>query len=120
MSSQLSGKRILSFVGDIYEDLELWYPKLRMIEAGAEFVCAGPDSNTTYSGKNGYPCLSDASIAEMVAAERGIGFMVLNASEFLVTDVVIAGIIVIGIIAYCFDLLMRYLEVKLIPWKGYN
>ena len=58
--------------------------------------------------------------AEMVAAERGIGFMVLNASEFLVTDVVIAGIIVIGIIAYCFDLLMRYLEVKLIPWKGYN
>jgi taurine transport system permease protein len=58
--------------------------------------------------------------AEMVAAERGIGFMVLNASEFLVTDVVIAGIIVIGIIAYCFDLLMRYLEAKLIPWKGYN
>lgn len=58
--------------------------------------------------------------AEMVAAERGIGFMVLNASEFLVTDVVIAGIIVIGIIAYCFDLLMRYLETKLIPWKGYN
>lgn len=58
--------------------------------------------------------------AEMVAAERGIGFMVLNASEFLVTDVVIAGIIVIGIIAYCFDLFMRYLEKKLIPWKGYN
>tara|TARA_R110001583_G_scaffold1583_2_gene12314 strand:+ start:21707 stop:22696 length:990 start_codon:yes stop_codon:yes gene_type:complete len=58
--------------------------------------------------------------AEMVAAERGIGFMVLNASEFLVTDVVIAGIIVIGIIAYCFDLFMRYLEAKLIPWKGYN
>jgi taurine transport system permease protein len=58
--------------------------------------------------------------AEMVAAERGIGFMVLNASEFLVTDVVIAGIIVIGVIAYCFDLLMRYLEAKLIPWKGYN
>ncbi|MGB5444320.1 MAG: ABC transporter permease subunit [Psychromonas sp.] len=58
--------------------------------------------------------------AEMVAAERGIGFMVLNASEFLVTDVVIAGILVIGIIAYCFDLLMRYLETKLIPWKGYN
>lgn len=58
--------------------------------------------------------------AEMVAAQRGIGFMVLNASEFLVTDVVIGGILVIGIVAYCFDLLMRYLEVKLIPWKGYN
>ena len=58
--------------------------------------------------------------AEMVAAERGIGFMILNASAFLMTDVVIAGILVIGIIAYSFDLLMRYLEVKLIPWKGYN
>ena len=31
----LAGKRFLTFVGDIYEDLELWYPKLRLIEAGA-------------------------------------------------------------------------------------
>ena len=38
----LSGKRFLVFVGDIYEDLELWYPKLRLIEAGAEVVVAGP------------------------------------------------------------------------------
>ncbi|TXR52202.1 ABC transporter permease subunit [Reinekea thalattae] len=58
--------------------------------------------------------------AEMVAAERGIGFMVLNASEFLVTDVVIAGILIIGIIAFGFDMLMRYLESKFIPWKGQN
>ncbi|WP_026970878.1 ABC transporter permease subunit [Aliagarivorans marinus] len=56
--------------------------------------------------------------AEMVAAERGIGFMVLNASEFLVTDVVIAGIVIIGVIAYLFDMLMRYMETKLVPWKG--
>ncbi|MGL6259409.1 ABC transporter permease subunit [Vibrio sp. WXL210] len=57
--------------------------------------------------------------SEMVAAEAGIGFMVLNAAEFLVTDVVIAGIIIIGVIAYAFDLLMRYLEKKLVPWKGF-
>ncbi|WP_220473346.1 ABC transporter permease subunit [Vibrio sp. PID23_8] len=57
--------------------------------------------------------------SEMVAAEAGIGYMVLNAAEFLVTDVVIAGIIIIGLIAYSFDLLMRYLEKKLVPWKGY-
>lgn len=57
--------------------------------------------------------------SEMVAAEAGIGYMVLNAAEFLVTDVVIAGIIIIGLIAYSFDLLMRYLEAKLVPWKGY-
>lgn len=56
--------------------------------------------------------------AEMVAAQAGLGFMVLNAAEFLVTDIVIMGIVVIGIIAYLFDLFMRYLEKKLVPWKG--
>jgi len=56
--------------------------------------------------------------AEMVAAQAGLGFMVLNAAEFLATDVVIMGIVVIGIIAYLFDMLMRYAERKLVPWKG--
>jgi len=55
---------------------------------------------------------------EMVASTRGLGFMVLNASEFLASDVVIMGIIVIGIFAYAFDLLMRNLERISIPWKG--
>jgi protease I len=54
-------------VGDIYEDLELWYPKLRMIEAGAEVVVAGAEARRTYAGKNGYPCVSDASLAEVTA-----------------------------------------------------
>ncbi|MGF1702012.1 ABC transporter permease subunit [Photobacterium makurazakiensis] len=57
--------------------------------------------------------------SEMVAAEAGIGYMVLNAAEFLVTDVVVAGIIIIGLIAYTFDLFMRWTEKKLVPWKGY-
>lgn len=69
MNKPLANKRILSFVGDIYEDLELWYPKLRMIEAGAEFVVAGPEAHTKYDGKNGYPCISDASISAMKAAD---------------------------------------------------
>lgn len=70
MSDQpLVGKRCLAFVGDIYEDLELWYPKLRMIEAGAEFVVAGPEAGVTYSGKNGYPCKSDVAIADVDASE---------------------------------------------------
>lgn len=63
----LSGKRFLVFVGDIYEDLELWYPKLRLIEAGAEVVVAGPEAGRTYAGKNGYPCLSDAAIDDVTA-----------------------------------------------------
>ncbi len=61
----LSGKRILLFVGDIYEDLELWYPKLRLQEAGAEVVVAGPEAGTKYRGKNGYPCIADVSIASV-------------------------------------------------------
>jgi taurine transport system permease protein len=56
--------------------------------------------------------------AEMVAANVGLGQMVLNASNFLRTDIVIMGIIVIGVVAYLFDLLMRWVEVKLVPWKG--
>ncbi|MCI1013295.1 ABC transporter permease subunit [Herbaspirillum sp. C7C2] len=56
--------------------------------------------------------------AEMVAATAGIGQMVLNASNFLRTDIVIMGIIVIGVLAYLIDLLMRKMEEKLIPWKG--
>ena len=56
--------------------------------------------------------------AEMVAANVGLGQMVLNASNFLRTDIVIMGIIVIGVVAYLFDLFMRWVEVKLVPWKG--
>jgi taurine transport system permease protein len=56
--------------------------------------------------------------AEMVAASVGLGQMVLNASNFLRTDIVIMGIIVIGVFAYLFDLLMRFIENKLVPWKG--
>jgi len=56
--------------------------------------------------------------AEMVAANKGLGQMVLNASNFLRTDIVIMGIIVIGAVAYLFDLLMRYVEHLVVPWKG--
>jgi taurine transport system permease protein len=56
--------------------------------------------------------------AEMVAATAGLGQMVLNASNFLRTDVVIMGIVVIGVVAYLFDLLMRRVERALVPWKG--
>jgi taurine transport system permease protein len=47
-----------------------------------------------------------------------VGQMVLNASNFLRTDIVIMGIILIGILAYLFDLLMRRAETALTPWKG--
>lgn len=56
--------------------------------------------------------------AEMVAASVGLGQMVLNASNFLRTDIVVMGIIVIGVVAYLFDLLMRWVEHRVVPWKG--
>ena len=61
----ISGKRILVFVGDVYEDLELWYPKLRLLEAGAEVIVAGPEAQKSYLGKNGYPCISDIGIEQV-------------------------------------------------------
>jgi len=56
--------------------------------------------------------------AEMVAATKGLGYMVLKASQFLETSTVIMGITVIAIIAYSFDMLMRLVERRVVPWKG--
>ena len=57
------------FVDDVYEDLELWYPKLRLIEAGIHVVVAGPEAEKKYAGKHSYPCRSDAAIRDMEAAD---------------------------------------------------
>ncbi|WP_102960464.1 ABC transporter permease subunit [Mangrovicella endophytica] len=56
--------------------------------------------------------------AEMVASSRGLGFMILNAAQYLASDTVIMGIIVIGIFAVAFDMLIRRLERVFVPWKG--
>lgn len=56
--------------------------------------------------------------AEIVAATEDLGFMVLTASKCMATDVVIMSILVIGAMALLFDLGMRWLERRLMPWKG--
>lgn len=56
--------------------------------------------------------------AEMVAATSGLGYTVLSASRFLQTDIVIMGIVVIAIIAYAFDHSVRFVERRVVPWKG--
>jgi taurine transport system permease protein len=63
-------------------------------------------------------CWATLVAAEMVAATAGLGWMVLNAARYLRTDIVIMGVIVMGIVGYGFDMIMRLLEKKLIPWKG--
>jgi protease I len=65
----LNGKTFLMFVDNIYEDLEVWYPKLRLIEAGAKVIIAAPEAGKVYTGKHGYPCTSDAAINEIQESE---------------------------------------------------
>lgn len=62
---KLRGKSILMFVDHVYEDMELLYPKYRLIEEGIKVIVAGPKAGETYKGKHGYPCRSDAAIADV-------------------------------------------------------
>ncbi|MXP50029.1 taurine ABC transporter permease TauC [Pantoea sp. Eser] len=56
--------------------------------------------------------------AELIAATHGLGFMVQSAGEFLATDVVLAGIAVIALIAFSLELGLRALQRRLTPWNG--
>lgn len=56
--------------------------------------------------------------AELVAATRGLGFMIQSAAQFLVTDIVIMGILVIAGVAFLLEGLVRLAERILVPWRG--
>lgn len=62
-------KSVLIFIDNDYEDMELMYPKYRLQEAGHKVVIAGLKAGEKYIGKNGYPCVSDAAIADLKAAD---------------------------------------------------
>lgn len=64
----LAGKRVLFFAGPLYEDLELWYPKIRLEEEGVVTTVAGL-GDKSYPGKRGYPVTVDASVAEVEAGQ---------------------------------------------------
>jgi protease I len=63
----LEGKTILLFAGPLYEDLELWYPKIRLEEEGARTLVAGTGEKN-YQGKRGYPLTVDADVDDLAAA----------------------------------------------------
>lgn len=63
-------------------------------------------------------CWGTVVAAELVAAEKGAGMMIMVASRFQLTDIVLMGIILIGVIGYGIDILMRKAEDRLVPWKG--
>jgi len=60
----LKGKKVLIFVDDGYEDLEFWYPRLRMMEEGAEVTVAGKEL-TVYPSKHGYEARVDIRASEV-------------------------------------------------------
>jgi protease I len=58
---ELTGKRIAILAENSYQELEIWYPYYRFIEAGAEVVVAGPNAGETYTSKYGYPVVAATS-----------------------------------------------------------
>ena len=58
-------KKIIALVHDLYEDLELHYPIIRLQEEGFQTVIAGENKDKVYQGKNGYPCKSQVSFKEL-------------------------------------------------------
>lgn len=85
----LTDKRVLILAEDNYEDLELWYPKLRLEEAGVQVTVAGPREKS-YKSKHGYPVPTDGNVADF------------NPADF-------HGVVVPG--GWCPDRLRRYEEV---------
>jgi protease I len=64
----LQGMTVLFFAAPLYEDLELWYPKIRLEEEGARTVVAGLGERT-YQGKRGYPITVDAGVDDVAARD---------------------------------------------------
>jgi protease I len=78
--------KVLILAADYYEDLELWYPKIRLKEAGYETVVAAKEKKQ-YKGKNGYPVNADLTLDEV------------NPDDFL-------GVVIPG--GYAPDIMRRY------------
>lgn len=56
--------------------------------------------------------------AELIAATKGVGFMIQSAAQFLATDIVILGIMVIAMIAFALEIVLRKIQTNLVPWYG--
>lgn len=98
MEHRLEGKTVVVLAEDLYEDLELWYPTLRLREEGATVIVAGTGARS-YRGKNGYPVEVDTSVSKLSASE-------------------LDGVIVPG--GYAPDRLRRYPEVLALVSDAYR
>jgi len=63
-------------------------------------------------------CWGTLVAAELTGTTTGLGAMIFAASKFFRMDIVVVSIIIIGVIGVTMDLIMRFLERRLIPWRG--
>ena len=92
-------KKIAVLVEDLYQVLEVWYPILRLQEAGIRTVIVGTGSKETYGSKEGYPCKVETSIDKVKADE-------------------LDGVIIPG--GYAPDILRRYDKVNALVRRFYD
>ncbi len=62
-------KKVLCCVADVFEDLELWYPVIRLREEGVEVKLVGEEANKEYKGKYGLSATSDVAFREVRAED---------------------------------------------------
>lgn len=66
---RLHNKKVIAIVDEEFEDLELWYPIMRLQEEGARVDLVGAEKNKKYKGKYGVPATSDFAYSEINPSE---------------------------------------------------
>lgn len=66
---RLQDKKVIALISPDFEDLELWYPVLRLQEEGAAVHLVGEKANETYIGKYGVPAVSDYAFSDIQTSE---------------------------------------------------
>lgn len=65
----LKNKKVLALIHHDFEDLEFWYPVLRLREEGASVLVAGENAGEKYIGKYGVPAVSDLSFSQVIPSD---------------------------------------------------
>src|ERR671935_2613246 len=69
MEQPLKGARIAVLIENTYQDLEFWYPTLRLRAAGAQVKVVGESAGKAYSGSHGYPAQAEVGATEVRAQD---------------------------------------------------